>query len=293
MQDCFHKYIEYLVHFKQSSGCTVKAYSTDISQFSLHFEGNMVNLDKFEMRNYFAKLKAQGVKNRSIARKISAIKDYAKYLVNHNFYTKEQLKSILQTKLPTLPSRLPKAINHDIIEQIIEYIQAESCNLYKKSWQKQRDIAIISLIYTTGLRISEALNIKLQEFQQNNTYLTINGKGGKQRIVPIMPKISNIIKEYLAECEFCNEYLFSSNTGKKHNPRIVQRNLENLRKALNLSEYITPHAFRHSCATVILNNGGEIRKIQELLGHSSLSTTQIYTKVDGNKILAKYNEIIN
>lgn len=292
MEDIFNKYIEYLQNFKHSSQHTVSAYSTDILEFLKYFNNNII-LTRLEIRDYFAKLKDRQICNRSIARKISAIKDFAKYSINHNFYNKKQLEPILQTRLPKLAFRLPKAVNNDVVTNIIQYINSEDCKLYQKEWHKVRDIALICLIYTTGLRISEALGIKIDDIK-NTDFIIVNGKGNKQRIVPIMIKIRELMKKYLNSVEYTvSDYLFLGNNGKHYSARVFQKNIETIRRSLNLPEYLTPHALRHSCATAILQNGGDIRKIQELLGHSSLSTTQIYTKTNIEKIINKYNEIMN
>ena len=152
---------------------------------------------------------------------------------------------------------------------------------------------MLTLIYGTGMRISEALNVKLGEFK-NAEYLKIKGKGGKERIVPLMPEITQIILQYCAECPHIkgdSDFLFYGKNGKVLNAGVFQKTIRILRAQLGLPDDITPHAFRHSFATHLLAKSGDLRGIQELLGHASLSTTQRYTKIDMTHMLESYNKI--
>ncbi len=159
-------------------------------------------------------------------------------------------------------------------------------------WQTARDLALLTLIYGCGLRISEALSITPQ-ILGGNDYLIIKGKGGKQRMVPLLPIVQKRIKEYLAISPYKplqDQSIFFGAQGKPYQARVFSRLLQNIRRQLNLPETITPHAFRHSFATHLLEKGGDLRVIQELLGHSSLSTTQRYTKIDKSRLLSAYQQ---
>ncbi|QED23180.1 tyrosine-type recombinase/integrase [Candidatus Deianiraea vastatrix] len=293
--DNIGNFIEFLKNFRNFSHHTISAYTIDLVQFEtylLSISKNMNTVTKDEIRDFFAKMYDDGVVAKTIARKISCLKSFARYLINHNHYEAFELKNIINIRLPKLGSRLPKAENNEIIEKIISYIN-QDFSIYKQEWQKRRDIALVTLLYTTGMRISEALSITKAKYLENKGYIAITGKGGKERIVPIIDIASSKINNYLQICPFDRDFLFISNTGLEFSARIFQKNLENIRKNLNLSDSLTPHCLRHSCATAILENGGQIRKIQELLGHKSPSTTQIYTKVSKEKIAMNYSKIMN
>ena len=160
-----------------------------------------------------------------------------------------------------------------------------------RRWQAQRDIAVLTLLYGCGLRISEALGLP-RAAAPLGEQITITGKGNKQRLVPVLPAVRQAVAEYLAACPYplpADGPLFIGARGGPLSPRVVQRQMETLRRALGLPETATPHALRHSFATHLLAGGGDLRAIQELLGHASLSTTQRYTSVDSTRLLAVYD----
>jgi len=296
MEGFINKYIQYLDNFRKLSQNTISAYKIDILQFfdylkSINQEINTINKD--EIRKFFEKMYDQNIISRSIARKISCIKSFASYLIHHGNFTPEDLKNIVNLRQPKIPSRLPKAEEFSVILKIIEYIKSNDCKIYKQIWQKYRDIALIILLYTSGMRLSESLSILKKDYLESIDFIKILGKGNKYRMIPLINIAKVSIDKYLEFCQFNEQHLFISNTGIKYSPRIFQKNLENIRKNLNLSDNITPHCLRHSCATALLSNGGQIRKIQELLGHVNLSTTQIYTKVNQTKIISEYDKIMN
>ena len=164
--------------------------------------------------------------------------------------------------------------------------------LDEEPWIAARNTAIFALLYGCGLRISEALGLRRSEAPRNaDDALRVTGKGGKQRIVPVLPAVAAAIANYLRLCPYSpgpDGPLFLGARGDRLNPRMVQRAMEKLRSALGLPATATPHALRHSFATHLLANGGDLRAIQELLGHASLSTTQIYTEVDTDRLMAAF-----
>ena len=164
--------------------------------------------------------------------------------------------------------------------------------LQKTPWLADRDVALMTLLYGCGLRISEALNLDVKDFPTEGA-LVITGKGNKQRLVPLLPIVKNTIDQYICNCPFGlkdADPLFVGARGKRLNPRVVQRQMEYVRKIMGLPETTTPHALRHSFATHLLAGGGDLRTIQELLGHSSLSTTQRYTEVDSARLIEVYRD---
>ena len=183
---------------------------------------------------------------------------------------------------------MPRPIIADLAIQVIK----EAKNIDDEKWVGQRNQTILILLYGCGLRISEALNLNYSDFT-NNDYLVIKGKGNKERIVPMMDYIRKSIAHYMEICpyEFTNDDpLFIGKRRGRLSPRIIQYALEKIRASLALPETATPHALRHSFATHLLENGGDLRTIQELLGHSSLSTTQKYTKVENSQLLNVYTK---
>jgi integrase/recombinase XerC len=162
----------------------------------------------------------------------------------------------------------------------------------EEPWIAARDAAVLSLLYGCGLRISEALDLTPTAFKAGATSLRVTGKGGKTRLVPLLPVVAEAVETYSKLCPYHlqeSEPLFRGARGGKLQPAIIQREMQRLRSALGLPDSATPHALRHSFATHLLGSGGDLRTIQELLGHASLSTTQIYTGVDSARLLDIYD----
>ena len=222
------------------------------------------------------------------ARKVASIKSFFKYLEK---YKKCKNNIIGIIKSPKIPKSIPKAIDKLNIDKIMECIYDIH---YKDIWQGDRDFALCSLIYGSGLRISEAINITKRNFFQHHDFITITGKGNKTRNIPLLPIVIERVNKYIKSCPHIilpDDYLFKSARGLKYSPVLFEKLIQQIRIMLDLPNTITPHAFRHSFATHLLSNGADLRSIQELLGHSSLSTTQRYTKVDKERLLSVYNKI--
>jgi integrase/recombinase XerC len=188
---------------------------------------------------------------------------------------------------PKLPHSVPKPLS---VADAAEIVEAPT-TLVASAWQAKRDIAILTLLYGCGLRISEALGLKRSEAPRDEL-MTVVGKGRKERVLPVLAAVREAIADYLAACPYPlppDGPLFVGARGGPLNPRIVQRRMEELRAVLGLPDTATPHALRHSFATHLLGGGGDLRAIQELLGHASLSTTQRYTSVETERLLAIYD----
>ena len=211
--------------------------------------------------------------------------------LNENGYIEENINSLIcSTKMPKFKKSIPKTLSHDefliMMNAILEMKDREG-------WYNKRDVAISYAIYSMGLRVSEVLSIKAKDFI-NKDGVVVMGKGLKERYVPILEVVSDIVNDYIKSCPFAiDDYLFVSNKGKKYSVRLFEMTIEMARNLSNLSEYVTPHTLRHACATGLLNNGGNIKSIQQLLGHANLSTTQIYTKVSNKTMMNKYESILN
>ena len=236
---------------------------------------DLENITLTDFRSFITEIQIGGLSKSSTARTISTVRNFFHYLHRELAITNRHIDQI---KSPKTNHSLPKALTVSDAKESIELSQT----LSKTAWVGARNSAILHLLYGCGLRISEVLNINGDIFPFSET-ITIIGKGSKQRLVPVLPSVRDAIDNYLAICPFqiTNETpLFYGVRGKRLNPAIVQRIMRSVQAALGLPSTATPHAFRHSFGTHLLINGGDLRAIQELLGHSSLSTTQKYTDVD-------------
>lgn len=294
MQEIIHRWLKWLFETRRYSAHTLDAYSRDLSEFTEFAssqKGEDLSLDDFQhfsvrtFRSYLSHRAHLNINKSSLARELSALKNFYKWL-NKNNYTANTNLSILSS--PKRTKALPRALEIDDAFSLLE----ETPNFSKKRWLGLRDVAVFALLYGCGLRISEALSLNLGDISQEN-YLRIKGKGNKERIVPLLPIITEYIENYLHECPYKmrqGEPLFLGSRGERLLPRIVQRQMQKIRAYMNLPDSITPHALRHSFATHLLANGTDLRSIQELLGHASLSTTQRYTDVSIEKIKNEYKK---
>ncbi len=270
---------------------TISAYQRDISQFmefSFNHLGETINLQilqnlkAMDFRAFLAFRRNKQVSSRSLARSLSALKSFFLYLELHDIIKNEALNII---NSPKIGKSLPKALSVDEAKKSISFID----EIENNAWVSARDIAVLSLCYGAGLRISETLALSQGDIE--NSVMRIRGKGNKTRLVPLMEPIKRAINDYLKLCPFSlsqAEPMFKGVKGGVLSARIVQRRLVQLRTMLGLPSSATPNALRHSFATHLLGKGGDLRTIQELLGHASLSSTQIYTKVDSEQLLSGY-----
>ena len=287
-------WIDFLTSERRVSNYTVENYSRDINFFIQYLTQteNLKNIDsKFlndvsisTFRSFLAYLTRQNKSNVSIARNISSLKNFFKFM-EQNEIANNQAIQILHS--PKIPKKLSKSVASVDILKLFESFN----KLAKQPWIAKRDIALFTLIYGCGLRISEALNLNISDITQTDT-LRITGKGNKTRIIPLLDIITEKIDEYLKIAPFDftkNSPIFRGEKGARLTPRVAERDIAKARDYLGLPQTTTPHSLRHSFATHLLANGVDLRTIQELLGHSSLSTTQLYTKVDMGKVLESYN----
>ena len=249
-------------------------------------KSTLENLTIQDFRSWLVFRREQNFSNASTARAISCLKSLFKFLNRHKIITNKEIENV---KTPKLGKPIPKAVDKIDIDSIVDLIKEFS----KEDWLQKRDLALLTLIYGSGLRISEALSLTKNHLN-NNGVIIITGKGNKQRMVPILPIIEQRINQYLAVLPHKinnNEPIFLGLRGKKYQAAMFEKLIQNIREFLNLPSTISPHSFRHSFATHLLEAGGDLRTIQELLGHSSLSTTQRYTKIDKRRLLEVYNKV--
>lgn len=285
----------WLANEKRASVHTLDGYTRDLDDFlsfiSEHFSfrpglRELDALKSMDFRAWLARRHADGLSHVSTARALSALRSFFKFLDRHHVLHNAAIQAL---RTPKMSATLPKPLSG---EEALEAVKVVS-KLQKEPWQGKRDTAILMLLYGCGLRISEALGLNRTQMLTTAQTIVITGKGNKQRIVPLLPIVVEAIRDYLDYCPYQpgpdeEGPLFVGARGKRLNPRIVQLQVQRLRRMLNLPETCTPHALRHSFATHLLAGGGDLRTIQELLGHASLSTTQRYTRVDTNQLIGVY-----
>ncbi len=272
---------------------TLEAYGRDVDQFLSFLAGHaggpvtlstLRELRGADIRAFMAQRRSESLGSRSLARVLSALKSFFRFLEREGVVASEALNVI---RTPKLPKSLPKALT--VIEA--RRTTSEVLEQGEEPWVAARDMAVLSLCYGAGLRISEALAVTRGDLESQ--VIRVTGKGGKVRMVPLIEAVRKSIDLYMELCPFKSwpeEPLFRGVKGGVLSPRLIQLRMVNLRSALGLPPSATPHALRHSFATHLLGRGGDLRAIQELLGHASLSTTQIYTAVDTDRLLESYRK---
>ena len=279
------------------SGKTVEAYERDVRQFLEFLAGHLggrptlaelARLSPQDVRAFMGARRADGIGGRSLMRALAGVRSFARFLERNG---KGKVGALAAVRAPKAPKTLPKPLAINSAKRITDAdLRAGE---EREPWILARDAAVLSLLYGSGLRISEALGLARGDVPTpgKGDAITVTGKGNKQRMVPLLPQVSQSIADYIALCPYdlpADGPLFVGARGKALSPRIVQLVMERLRGTLSLPDSATPHALRHSFATHLLARGGDLRAIQELLGHASLSTTQIYTAVDTERLLEVY-----
>ncbi len=292
----YSRWLDYLEHEKRHSSLTIQSYRRDARQF-LDFlsqkNNHPIDFKSFDeiqplvLRAFMASRRSMGIGNKSILRGLAGLRSLARYLNRMGLVTSPALFAV---KTPKIMRGLPKPLAAEIAIRMTD--AADPALEQTEPWILARDAAVLGLLYGAGLRISEALSILRKDAPLNGQEtLTILGKGGKKREVPIIRPISEGIETYLKLCPHFIDTdgpLFLGAKGGPLRARIVQLTVERLRGALGLSAHATPHALRHSFATHLLARGGDLRSIQELLGHASLSSMQVYTAVDATRLFEAY-----
>jgi integrase/recombinase XerC len=288
---------DWLTHEKHYSAHTLDAYSRDVISFfkflgrHLGHAPGLEDLDRLstrDFRGYLARQNSEGLERTSTARAMSTLKTFFKYLVREGRIENTVIQTV---RIPKVPKSIPKALSIEDALTALDVVEELSDDV----WVGRRDKALLTLLYGCGLRLGEALKLSRDEGLRaldGDASLVISGKGGKQRLVPVLPAVSIAIQDYLDVCPFQFEGdapLFVGVRGKRLNPAIAQKTVRELRALLKLPDSATPHALRHSFATHLLGGGGDLRTIQELLGHASLSSTQRYTEVDGEHLSMVYD----
>jgi integrase/recombinase XerC len=285
---------------------TLEAYGRDLDQFLTFLSGqgdapatlaDLSALKPADIRSFLAARRRQdangreGVGSRTLMRQLAALRSFARFADREGLFHAPAFKAM---RGPRLPKTLPRPLSPEAARAVtgVKAREAEA----RDPWIIARDAAVLTLLYGSGLRISEALSLTRKDGEAltgplPRDVLTITGKGGKRRLVPVIAPACAAIADYIAQCPWRpapDSPLFLGARGGPLSPRIIQLAVEGLRGALGLPDSATPHALRHSFATHLLSRGGDLRSIQELLGHASLSTTQIYTQIDASRLKDAY-----
>jgi len=291
------RWLSHLSAERRMSPKTVEAYERDVRQFLgflTEHAGELVTLKSLaaieprDVRAFMASRRAGGIGSRSLMRSLAGARSLARLLERNG---KGKVGALSAVRAPKVPKTLPKPISIDAAKQLTDTdLRAGE---EREPWVLARDAAVLALLYGSGLRISEALGLTREAVPApgKGDAITVTGKGNKTRMVPVLPRVLELIAEYVSLCPYDlpdTKPIFLGAKGGPLSPRIVQLTMARLRGALGLAETATPHALRHSFATHLLARGGDLRAIQELLGHASLSTTQIYTAVDTEQLMSVY-----
>jgi integrase/recombinase XerC len=282
-----------LEHGKRFSVHTLDAYERDTRQFFQFLTGHcggapgigdIKDLRPSDFRAFLARRRNEGAGVRTLGRSLAGVRSFLKHLEREGLVNAAGARAL---RAPKQPKSLPKPLAQDKALSVA----ASAGDLAEEPWIAARNVAVLTLLYGCGLRISEALGLACTDITDSQRTLSITGKGSKTRIVPLLPAIHKAIGAYRTLCPYDlngETPLFRGARGGVLHAAIIQREMVKLRGALGLPDTATPHALRHSFATHLLSAGGDLRSIQELLGHASLSTTQIYTAVDSGRLMSAW-----
>lgn len=286
MKNAIADFITYLTDVRNYSQHTAVAYENDIWDFVAFYKkftsndvlpDDLARVDTLCLRSFLADRQRRGLAHKSTARTLSSLRGFYKFLAKTRGIKNDAIGLISS---PKVPRKLSKAISPVDVENMHDAIREIDA---KNPWIAKRDWALVMLLFGCGLRISEALSLKNSDVSGRVDVLRIVGKGKKERLVPVLPAVWSAIEEYINVRPFGNaldDELFRSVRGLPMSARMAEKVVEQLRCYLQLPDYVTPHALRHTFATALLSGGADLRSLQELLGHSSLSTTQLYTRVN-------------
>ena len=291
--DIAQSWLRSLAQEKRVAAKTLEAYGRDLSQFSRFLMDHLgeqataralEGLTVSDFRSFMARRRSEGIEPRSLARQVSALKSFFRFAEMRGHFHNKAYGAV---RAPKIAHSIPRPLSEDMAARVTGEDGAD----HVEAWIQARDRAVLSLLYAGGLRISEALALTPRAFKAEP--LVITGKGGKTRLVPLVAAAREAVQAYVDVCPLPlspSEPMFRGAKGGVLSPRIVQLLMERLRGAFNLPDTATPHAMRHSFASHLLGNGADLRVIQDLMGHASLSTTQVYTEVNRTHLLEQYRK---
>ncbi|WP_406721292.1 tyrosine recombinase XerC [Thioclava litoralis] len=292
LRDAMQRWLAHLRGLEGASEQTILAYGSDLRGFLtfLHvYQGEslgvarLARLSTADMRAWMAHERGRGLSARSLARALSSVKSFVRWLSDREGF---DATAPLSVRPPRFQRKLPRPLAEDAAVAMIAQVDLQA----QDPWVAARDVAVLTLLYGCGLRISEALSLTGADLPLGDS-LRIMGKGRKERMVPLLPAARAAVESYLRLCPYpvaADLPLFRGKRGGALNGRLIAKAMEQARMALGLPATATPHAMRHSFATHLLSAGGDLRAIQELLGHASLATTQVYTAVDQARLMEVY-----
>ena len=300
MKQYIENFIEMMAVERASSRNTQYAYSKDLQYFCKYLEGRKINfmrVDQEIIREYLKYINKNGIKNNTSARKLSSLRQFYKFLFQENILTHNPMNGI---ESPKISKNLPKIISVNFIMQLIEHVKSEidqNPSDLINNYRLQRFLSQIEILYSTGIRVSELLSIKLSHFNRSSSFLIVNGKGNKERIVPLTENAIREINQYIASLGNIYDldnlvFLYPGLGGKSTMTRqYFAKKLKLYSRAAGLDpNQISPHVIRHAFASHMLSNGADLRAVQQMLGHSDISTTEIYTHILDEKLKATIKE---
>lgn len=291
-RDAMQNWLTHLRALDGAAANTLSAYQNDVAGFLAFITEHsgqsqglsaLARIGVSDMRAWMARMRSDGVGPRSLARKLSAVKGFYRWLAEREGF---EPTAVLSARAPKFQRKLPRPLSQTAARDVISTAALQS----PQAWVNTRDAAVLTLLWGCGLRISEALSLKGRDAPLAEV-LRINGKGGKERLVPVLPVARDAVDAYLSVVPFAVEAdgpLFRAVRGGALAPQAIQKVMRQTRAQLGLPSTATPHAMRHSFATHLLEAGGDLRAIQELLGHASLSTTQAYTAIETTRLMDVY-----
>ena len=271
-----YEFLDYLKFEKGFSDYTVKSYETDLKEFYDFALDKDINIEL--VREYLRKLYEDKYSNRSISRKVSSLKSYFKYLESEGIIKDNFMRLISN---PKIEKTLPNYLNYDDLERLLNF--PDRSNKYGL-----RDALILEMLYSSGVRVSELANMRLSDIDFNERKILIFGKGSKERYVYYGSKCANLLDKYLKIDHRDSPYLLIGKRKEKLNEREIRAIVTDTAKKAGISVHVTPHTLRHTYATHMLNEGADLKSVGDLLGHESLSTTQIYTHVSNERLRQVY-----
>ena len=274
MDEEIRNFKTYLLVEKKYSSNTIEAYTRDLKKFYAFTKLEASQITEKDIHDYLKYLKQEGIQERSVSRVISCLKSFYKFLLIDKVVTRNPMENI---EIPKLKKSLPHALSEEEVNALLEVPLVDHFSYRNK--------AMLELLYASGLRVSELVSLTLQDIDLENASLRVMGKGSKERIVPMGEYACYFVRLYLEEHRIFlikkeyNDYLFLNNHGKKLTRQGFFKIIKERAREAGIKKELSPHTLRHSFATHLLNHGADLRSIQELLGHSDISTTQIYTHV--------------
>jgi integrase/recombinase XerD len=285
MNDYILNFCNYLLIEKKYSSNTIESYKRDLTKFFTFLNKDNLDIAKDDIHRYLKYLSEEHMNEKSISRNISCLKSFYKFLLIEKEIKENPMDEI---EIPKLRKSLPKSLTEEEINLLLEIPLVDDFSYRNK--------AMLELLYATGMRVSELINLTLLDIDLDSAIVRTIGKGSKERIIPIGDYALHYVKKYIYDCrnnmlkKEINNYLFLNNHGKKMTRQGFFKILKKRQQEVGIKKELSPHTLRHSFATHLLNHGADLRSIQELLGHSDIGTTQIYTYVSNEHLKENYKE---